>query len=92
MLNLQNLLLFLYEQDNPKYARFQAAANIFIYFYFNTLIHTKLGSFKLGVGLSNCSYKTRHYIYVRKANFAFSISQMSMLAQQDQKHFEKCTD
>ena len=27
-------------------------------YIFTSIIHTKLGSFKLGVGLSNCSYKT----------------------------------
>ena len=42
LLNLQHFYTLLYEQDNPKYLRYPAAANIFIYFYLNNTYQMEL--------------------------------------------------
>ena len=48
------------------------------------MMPTKFGSLKLGVafGLFNCMYKTLYLKY--KANFGFSLTQMSFLVQNNQ--------
>ena len=63
MLNLQNYSPLLYEQYNPKFVRYLAAADVFIYFDLKN-IPIKLGSSKLGVVLFNCSYKIENVFLV----------------------------
>ena len=46
LINLQNLLKLSYEQDNPKYVRYPAAPNVFLYFYLNNTY--QIGLFKTG--------------------------------------------
>ena len=46
------------QQDSAKNVRYPRASNIFI--YFSSIIDTKIGYLKLGVGLFNSSYKTMY--------------------------------
>ena len=74
--NLQMYDSLLHQQDSAKNVRYPRASNIFI--YFSSIIDTKIGYLKLGVGLLNSSKKQR--ILDRKANFVFSNSRISILA------------
>ena len=57
MSNLQMYDSLLHLQDSAKYVRYPRL-NIFI--YFSSIIDTKIGYLKLGVGLFNSSYKTMY--------------------------------
>ena len=56
MSNLQMYDSLLHQQDSAKNVRYPGASNIFI--YFSSIIDTKIGYLKFGVGLFNGSYKT----------------------------------
>ena len=56
--NLQMYDSLLHWQDSAKNVRYPRASNIFI--YFSSIIDTKIGYLKLGVGLFNSSYKTMY--------------------------------
>ena len=56
MSNLQISGGLLHQQDSGKNVRYPRASNNFIYFY--SIVDTKIGYLKLGVGLFNSSYKT----------------------------------
>ena len=58
MSNLQMYDSLLHKQDSAKNVRYPRASNIFI--YFSSIIDTKIGYLKLGVGLFNSSYKTMY--------------------------------
>ena len=58
MSNLQMYDSLLQSQDSAKNVRYLRASNIFI--YFSSIIHTKIGFLKLGVGLFDSSYKTMY--------------------------------
>ena len=55
MSNLQMFDFLLHKQDSAKNVRYPQVSNIFI--YFSSIIDTKIGYLKLGVGLFNSSYK-----------------------------------
>ena len=58
MSNFQMFDSLLHKQDSAKNVRYPRVSNIFI--YFSSIIDTKIGYLKLGVGLFNSSYKTMY--------------------------------